>query len=213
MIASLRDAPFLATADAASRDALLAAAEDKTYASGEMVFRQGDPPDHVFFVRSGAVRIYVEQPDGHRIELRTLRPGEILGELSVVGEGHRTASAQAATDLELWSIDRETFNRVYRSDQKLAVEIAKIMAPYVLADEATADMTVADLRARIARSIVEISEEGTTITVPDLARMTGARVSNVISVLEHFEAGGAVGIGSNGIEVLDEGELEALIDA
>ena len=209
-ISSLGEAPFLATADSESKQRLETAAELKAYPAGATIFAQGDEADSVVFIRSGAVRIFVEQQDGHRIELRTLGPGEIFGELSVVSGGRRTATAQAATDVEAWSIDREAFGAVYRSDQMVAIEIAKITAPYVLADEDAGDVTVADLRERVARSIVNMSGE-TAVTVPELARMNGARVSNVIGIFEQFEAGGLVAIGRNGIEILDRDGLTALI--
>jgi CRP-like cAMP-binding protein len=209
-ISSLGQAPFLATAGSESKHKLEAAAELRTYRAGETIFRQGDTADSVIFIRSGGVRIFVEQPDGHRIELRTLGPGEIFGELSVVGGGPRTANAQAATDVEVWSIDRETFGDVYRSDQQVAIEIAKITAPYVLADEDAGDVTVAGLSTRVARSVMDMSEAKAAVTVPELARMTGARVSNVIGVLEQFEAGGLIAIGSKGIEIVDPEQLGAL---
>lgn len=208
-ISSLRDAAFLAMAGSESKDVLESAAELKTYPAGSMIFGQGDPSDSVVFVRSGAVRIYVDPPEGHRIELRTLGPGEIFGELGVVGGQRRTASAQAATDVDVWAVDHGTFNAVYRSDPRVAVEIAKVMAPYVLADEETGSVTVAELRERIAASLVDMSEAATIVTVPELVRRTGAQLSNVIQVLEHFEAGGAVGIGSEGVEILDRDALDA----
>ena len=210
-ISSLDQAPFLATAGPDSKNKLESAADLKTYPAGVMIFRQDDAADSVIFIRSGAVRIFVEQSDGHRIELRTLGPGEIFGELSVVGGGPRTANAQAATDVEAWSIDRGTFGDVYRSDQQVAIEIAKITAPYVLADEDAADVTVAELRARVAGSVMDMVKKETAVTVPELARVTGARISNVIGVLEQFEAGGLIAIGSDGIEIADQEQLAALI--
>ena len=212
-ISSLGQAPFLATAGSESKNKLESAADLKTYPAGSTIFRQGDAADSVIFIRSGAVRIFVEQPDGHRTELRTLGPGEIFGELSVVGGGPRTANAQAATDVEAWSIDRETFGAVYRSDQQVAIEIAKITAPYVLADEDAVDVTVAELRARVAGSVIDMAKAETAVTVPELARVTGARISNVIGVLEQFEAGGLIAIGSDGIEITDQEQLAALTHA
>lgn len=210
MISSLREAQFLASASSESKDILESAAELTPYPAGSTIFQQGDAAEGVMFIRSGAVRIYVERPDGTRVELRTLGPGDIFGELGVVGVQRRTASAQAATDVDAWLVDHNTFNAVYRSDPRVAVEIAKAMAPYVLADEEVATLTVGALRERIATSIVDMSEAGTKVTVPELASRTGALISNVIRVLEHFEAGGLITVANDGIEILDREQVDAL---
>ncbi len=209
-IGSLGDAAFLATAEGSSKEALEAAAELKSWPAGTTIFSQGDAADSVLFIRSGAVRIFVERHDGNRIELRTLGRGEIFGELGVVGANRRTANAQAATDVEAWSIDSDAFGAVYRSDERVAIEIAKITAPYVLTDEETADVTVGDLRVRVVRSIMEMSDSSTSVTVPELARVADARVSNVIATLEQLEAGGLIAIGADGIEIVDQEQLSAL---
>ena len=50
---------------------------------GEVVIRQDDPPDDVFVLESGRLRVETVTPEGTRLRLRTLRPGVMVGELAM----------------------------------------------------------------------------------------------------------------------------------
>ena len=57
----------------------------RRYEAGQVVFREGDPGDTCFVVRSGAARVTRRHSDGRVITLSELRPGAIFGELAMFG--------------------------------------------------------------------------------------------------------------------------------
>lgn len=67
----------------------------RAFADGEIIFSQGDAPNGVYIVRSGAVKIYRTQ-DGKPTTLGVLRPGDMFGEMAVIGRSPRSATAEAA---------------------------------------------------------------------------------------------------------------------
>lgn len=79
----------------------------RTYDDGGVIFRQGDTPDVVYVVRSGAVKIYRTQ-DGKDTTLGVLKAGDMFGEMAVVGNKPRSASAQAsgATECAVFSMEQ-----------------------------------------------------------------------------------------------------------
>jgi CRP-like cAMP-binding protein/Zn-dependent protease len=86
---------------------------------GEPVFRQGDRPDAFYVVRSGTVRIEDEDPDtGDTRVLRTMGRGESFGELALLGAQRRQATVRAIDDVELFEVDKGTFDRLLAEDMR-----------------------------------------------------------------------------------------------
>jgi diguanylate cyclase len=73
--------------------------------AGEVVFREGDAPTTAFLIEDGQVEITTER-DGAVIRLATLGPGDLLGEMAVIDDAARTATAIAAGPCVLLAIDR-----------------------------------------------------------------------------------------------------------
>ena len=212
-LASLEEAPFLTGASHRSKVDLQAAAEVKPYPAGSDVVRQGDMPTEVIVIKKGLLRIYVTEPDGTRREIRTMGPGQILGELGVVGGHKRTASAEALVDSEVWAIERDAFAEVYSSDPQVMIEIARVMAPYILEDDELAvDVLTLTLRSRVAKRLQELTTSpDILITLPKLATLSGGPQSDVIGILEQLQATGAIELTGAGVTVLDEELLRRFV--
>ncbi len=79
------------------------------FRKGEVVFRQGDPPDRLYSIGSGEVEIVREDPVRGETILARLGPGEFFGEMGILGNAPRNATVRAATDLEVLGIHRVYF--------------------------------------------------------------------------------------------------------
>ncbi|HXJ66403.1 MAG TPA: cyclic nucleotide-binding domain-containing protein, partial [Actinomycetota bacterium] len=85
----------------------------RQYAKGRAVFRQGAEADAFYVVRSGEVQIVEEDPStGSARVMKTLHRGESFGELALLMETDRSATARASTDSDLFVVDRPTFLRL-----------------------------------------------------------------------------------------------------
>lgn len=83
---------------------------------GELVFREGDPPTSAFLIESGQIEIITEQ-DGAPFVLSVLGPGDLLGEMAIIDEAPRTATARAATQASLIAVDgKQLSERIEASD-------------------------------------------------------------------------------------------------
>jgi putative peptide zinc metalloprotease protein len=86
---------------------------------GEPIFRQGDRPDAFYIVRTGSVQIEDEDPEtGDTRILRTMSRGESFGEMGLLGSHRRQATVRAADDVELFSVDKGTFDRLLADDMR-----------------------------------------------------------------------------------------------
>jgi CRP/FNR family transcriptional regulator, cyclic AMP receptor protein len=70
------------------------------YAEGQVLFREGDPADSVFHLLSGAVDI-LRDLDGDPILLGTIGAGQFIGEMGIVENRPRNATARAASEVEV----------------------------------------------------------------------------------------------------------------
>jgi len=83
----------------------------RTMASGEAVFRRGDPADEMFFIVSGCFRVTERNVD--------LKAGEIFGELGLLNAGRaRTASVECTASGELLRIGYDQVKQLCLQDPK-----------------------------------------------------------------------------------------------
>ncbi|XP_046753310.1 cGMP-dependent protein kinase, isozyme 2 forms cD4/T1/T3A/T3B isoform X1 [Diprion similis] len=78
-----------------------------TFPAGSVIIREGDVGSIVFVMEEGKVEV---SRDGKY--LSTLAPVKVLGELAILYNCKRTATITAATDCQLWAIDRQCFQTI-----------------------------------------------------------------------------------------------------
>ena len=84
---------------------------------GSLIITQGDEGNCAFLIQSGSVSIFTVKSDGHQIELAQIEAGNIFGEMALLFDGPRTASARALEDCNLIVITRQVFdNKLEKSD-------------------------------------------------------------------------------------------------
>lgn len=86
------------------------------YLQGQVIFKQGDSGDCAFIIEKGRVLVYLEK-DGIETPLTILGEGEIFGEMSLIDNQNRSASARALDDSLLNIVTRQQLmERVYAAD-------------------------------------------------------------------------------------------------
>jgi rhodanese-related sulfurtransferase len=101
------------------------------FAAGQVVFAEGDDAKgEAYIVHAGRVAIR-KRVDGGEQVLRELAEGELLGELALIREMPRSASAVAATDVDLLVIGRQQLEWLIRNRPELTLEIMKRMSGWL----------------------------------------------------------------------------------
>lgn len=75
------------------------------YYKGELIFRRNDPASEIYVIVEGTVDVTLTE-DGKTIHLAQLKPGDCLGESSVIGILPHTATATATTEVKLLVLSR-----------------------------------------------------------------------------------------------------------
>lgn len=95
-----------------------------TYLMGDIIFSEGDLGTEMYIVQSGVVEIF-KKIGGRQKVLATLEKGDFFGEMSVLEDVSRTASARAKTDVELVRINQTTFDQMIKNNTEIAVRMLR----------------------------------------------------------------------------------------
>ena len=84
----------------------------EAYEAGEIIIDQGDPADRAYFIQKGEVEI-IREENGKRTRIARMGAGTYFGEMALLKrEARRTATVQAATQVELLVLGKENFYRL-----------------------------------------------------------------------------------------------------
>jgi len=81
----------------------------KNLRKGDILFNEGDEGDEMFLIKSGKIKIIKEMDNGEKKILAFLGEGSFFGEMAILDNIPRSASAIAEVDTELIIVDREAF--------------------------------------------------------------------------------------------------------
>jgi CRP-like cAMP-binding protein len=102
---------------------------ERSYASGDMIVKQGQGGEGFYVVTSGKAEATRERTDGEKVVVNTFGPTDFFGELALLDEdGVRTASIVAVETTECLILTRWDFIATLRQDADMAVEILQEMA-------------------------------------------------------------------------------------
>lgn len=87
-------------------------ARRRRYQEEETVFRQGQPAREAFLVLSGAVRLFMDDAHGRRVDLQALSPGGFFGYMSLLAEYDWPLAARTMEPSELLILDRHSFRKI-----------------------------------------------------------------------------------------------------
>jgi uncharacterized membrane protein len=118
-----------------------------------VLFEYGDPGGEIFILRNGEVEVFVESPDGERIILGENRRGDVLGELSFLDGGHRTATAVAREDTQTLAMHRDRLLEFIDKHPHAAIDLLTVLGRRLRATDEL-------LRTHVSRNVnVELEEQ------------------------------------------------------
>jgi len=94
------------------------------YRAGEVICQSGDPADDVFVVVDGEIRV---TNDSGR-ELARLGAGELVGEIALLTDQHRSANVEAVSDTWLMTLSRTNFSRQLEERPEAARAVLELLA-------------------------------------------------------------------------------------
>lgn len=217
-VAATRQIPLLARLTDEERRALARRGVLRRFARGAVIFGEGDPGAALYIVIEGRVRVSRLHADGGEAVLAFRGPGEALGELSLLDGLPRSAAVTATEDSTALVISRLAFEAWLREQPSAALPLLRALSGRLReASEALADVGMLNLRARIARLLVDemrVAPAGSPstlhVTQQDLAGKLLVSREAVNKCLHEFKAMGWVSTRRGTITILRADALGAV---
>jgi uncharacterized membrane protein len=96
--------------------------------ASSLLFREGDRGGTMYILQSGRVELTVRDKMEQPVTLRFVEPGEVFGEMSLLDNAPRSASALAVTDIDVLVINREALLVVFERHPGVSLRMLEIMS-------------------------------------------------------------------------------------
>lgn len=189
---------------------------ERRFAARQVLFSAGDPPERVFLLLKGRVKIYQVAENGKEIILDVVGRGDVVGDMAVVEDGERIACAQALDDTVAVSISWEDFAHVVQQSPRLGFAMFELTARRLIGMQRSfMNMVSKPVSARLADTLLARREGDLVrlgLTHQELAQSIGTSRETVTALLSRFTALGAVATHGDGYRILDEDLLDDIAD-
>lgn len=168
-----------------------------TYKKGTMIFCEYEPGNAFYLIQSGQVQITKVMGDIEKT-IDILQPGELFGEMAILEEAPRSASAIAVDDVTVLEFNRENFEILLKGNPQIALKLLKTFVKRIY-DQHRRFMilTLEDDQARVADVFLMLSEgrqmgedDGDSrefrITSDDIAHWAGLAPEKVRAVVNQM---------------------------
>jgi CRP/FNR family transcriptional regulator, cyclic AMP receptor protein len=97
-------------------------------AEGDVLFKEGDRGDFLCFVIEGSVEVVKTNSKGEEKVVNVFAQGRCIGEMAVIDDCVRSATARVSTDARLLLLTREKFDQITRGHPEVGIKILKAIA-------------------------------------------------------------------------------------
>jgi CRP-like cAMP-binding protein len=209
----LRQVPLFAGLGEPALNRLAQASHLRRVPAGFVLFNQGDAGTAAYIVQSGSITIVVNTPDGHELVLNDMRAGDCFGEMSLVADLPRSASAIAGHASEVVVIPRGEFLNQLAGEPRLMRRVMETLCRR-LGSSAERESALAFLHAptRLARVLLELDREGSargflTVSQEELSRRAGITRQTTVKILARWRRSQWVMTGRGKIMLLNRAAI------
>ncbi len=193
-------------------DRLIPHLTERHFGPKQILFSAGDPPERVYLILKGRVKVFQVAENGKEIILDVVSRGGVVGDMAVVEDGGRGACAQAIDETVAASISWEDFSHLMQQSPRLGFAMVELMARRLSSMQRTfMNIVSKPVSARLGDFLVERHESGVIrlgLTHQELAQTIGTSRETVTALLSRFVTLGAISPSADGYRIADEDLLE-----
>jgi CRP-like cAMP-binding protein len=192
----------------------------REFPAGAVLFREGEPGNEMYVVQQGRVTITKNVGAVEKI-LSSLGPGEFLGEMSILNNKPRSATATCTESSKLLVIDAKTFEAMIRGNAEIAIRMIKKLADRLQeADDQIENLLFADASSRVVHFLATSAERAPSgptghkiaVVPKELSARVGVKPEQAEEVLAKLVKAGIVAVQPDGFVVQDVSKLHHFLE-
>ncbi|PYQ03138.1 MAG: Crp/Fnr family transcriptional regulator [Acidobacteria bacterium] len=194
----------------------------KRYPKDTVVFFENEEGDFFFTILEGRIKVTILGDDGREVILSVLGPGDFFGEMALLDNEPRSATAIAVEESELLSLHRNDFQTVLNDNRSITSALIRVLSARLRrANHQISTLALLDVYGRVARVIVDMArEEGKRLrdgriafrraTHQEIANRIGTTRETVTRMLKDLERQGLIHV--EGKEIVVQPDFEKVFD-
>lgn len=191
-----------------------------TIKKGDSIFEEGDVTNGIYCIKDGVCKLSKLSPNGKDQIIKFVRPGELLGQRSMISEEPTNLSAIALEDMEVCFVPKQEILNFFTQNNKFSLNVMKTLSNDLKeADDLTVAMAQKTVKERLAAALLYLEEifdvnMDDTLKVQlsreELAGMIGTATESCIRLLSEFNKLGLIELIGKKIALKDRKGLEKL---
>jgi CRP/FNR family cyclic AMP-dependent transcriptional regulator len=183
---------------------------------GTVLFQEGDKGEEMFIIQSGRIKIS-KRIRGVEKTLATLEKGEFFGEMAILNDKPRSASAETIEECEMLVIDRKTFDTLLRSNVEIAIRFIKRLADRLReTNDQMEALMIKDNTSRLVSILAkqvreQKNSDGYAITIDELSGIAGIEDAQVRSILEKLASVRIVALVGDKVHISSQDQIDRLL--
>lgn len=196
-------------------DELLHDGEQLNLAPKSIVYKEGQTPHFLYYVKRGKVKVLKSSDTGKELITAIHVEGDFFGLLSLLNESEYHETAEVVDNAEILLIPAKDFKSLMYRDRLCAAWFIKILAKHADYSEAQlVELAFSSVRRKVSRALLQYARKVDSPTIDlsrdDLAAMAGTARETLIRTISDFKSEGMLSIEGGVITLLDTQRLEDL---
>ena len=212
-----RQVPLFADLEDADLDSLISVATRRKFQKDSVIFFEHDPGDSLFMILSGRVKVTILSDDGREIILSVLGEKDFFGEMSLLDNEPRSATAIAMEDAEVVILHQKEFLSIVEKRPRVLVLLLAVLSSRLRkANHQIGSLALLDVYGRVAAVLLDMAKEsGVRLkdgrvcfrrpTHQEIANMIGATRETVSRMISDLHRQGYIEI--SGKNVIIQGQF------
>jgi CRP/FNR family transcriptional regulator, global nitrogen regulator len=188
---------------------------ERRFEPKDTIFTPGDPDDQLYFLLSGAVRLYKIYGDYKEATTALLKDSGVFGKLNLVEGRWQDVFAEAVTEARVASVQKAALERVIKSDPEFALRLFSSLSERLRqSDEVIESLLHREVSTRLATLLVNLGDRfgeddliDVRLTHQDLANMIASTREAVSKVMSELQRDGVIETRNRRIAILDRDAL------
>jgi CRP-like cAMP-binding protein len=220
----LAHTPYFRGLNRAEIEAIDRRMQVRGYVAGEVVYRVGEPADHLFILATGRVKVLRPSLEGSHVLVDVITPGALFGSVAALGDADYPDTAEALTVACALRMSATDFRALLREHPHVALTVLDdVAARLEQAHQTIRRLSGGTVEQRIAATLLTLADklgqplgDSTLLQLPltraDLAAMTGTTTESVSRTLSALRRAGLIDTGRRWTAVTDRTGLAKLAD-